>query len=234
MLSWTASQAICWCTALVTKKITAVRAAFLLSLALHAGFGWWALQTNPAKPEAAAAPRVTNQPILVQLLTLFQPKTQAAPLPDAKAQLQSAGNQRLRKSALLPRSESAADQPAPTPHPADAMTQLGKDQTLMPAAAAQISPALNLNLSRTVTSAEIQRRKSPLAAAADAAQTENLQTPEVRAFAKFAPVASGISSETITADGTRLIKFSGGACMRVVNPSSRSPDDIRKPVTETC
>jgi hypothetical protein len=105
---------------------------------------------------------------------------------------------------------------------------------MTPAAAALPPAVLNLDLSRAAKTAESQRRKSGLATAIDATQGENSQTPEKWAFAKLAPADSSIVSERIMADGSRLIKFSAGGCMRFVNPSSRSLDDVRKPVMETC
>lgn len=205
-----------------------------MSLALHAGFGWWVLQANLLKSQAAVAPPIADQRMLVQLFTLLPPNIQGAPPRTAQAQVQSPGSRQVRQSARLPRFESATGQPTSGQPPAGARPGLGKVGTLVPAAPVKASPALNLDLSRAAMSAELQRRKSPLAAAVDAVQSENSQTPEARAFAKLAPVPSGIASETIMADGSRFIKFSGGGCMRVVNPSSRLHDDTRKPVVETC
>ena len=94
--------------------------------------------------------------------------------------------------------------------------------------------ALNLDASQAIKSVELQCRQSGLSAAVDAMQSEHSRDPEARAFARLAPVHPSMVSETIMADGTRLIKFSKGGCMRVVNPSSRLHDDVRKSGMENC
>ena len=214
----------------------------MLSLAVHAGLGWWALQVDSPKPSIAAAPPRAEKRLQVQLLTLPPPDSQNALVPSAKVALKTAGKSQIRKPALTPQPEPASSEPALVPLQAGERANSGEVQTLTPtstptptpAAPAQALPSLNLDSSRTITSAESKRRKSPLASAVDAAQSENSQTPEARAFAKLAPAGSNIVSETIMADGSRLIKFSAGGCMRVVNPSSRNHDDIRKSTMENC
>ena len=223
----------CWCTGRVTDKIDTVRAAVLVSLLLHAGFGWWALKVDSLKPSIPAHP-IADQRMLVQLLTLPASNNPNAAVPDRPIPAHTPGKRRIQQFALTPNSELARGQPTPLQLSAGARVSLGEVQTLTPAAPAQALPILNLDTSRAVTAVEQQRRKSTLASAVDAAQSENSQTAEARAFVKLAPAGSNIVSETIMADGSRLIKFSAGGCMRVVNPSSRNHDDIRKSTMENC
>ena len=187
-------------------------------------------------PEAlpSAAQPMTDQRMQVQLLTLPPAIDQNALAPDAPVQVQSSGKRPSRKSALTTIFKPASGRPAQAQLPIYARERTDEVQTLTPSAPVQTPPVLNLDTSRAVTSAELQRRKSPLAAAVDASQSENSQALQARAFARLAPGGSSIVSETIMADGSRLIKFSAGGCMRVVNPSSRNHDDIRKSVMQSC
>ena len=93
---------------------------------------------------------------------------------------------------------------------------------------------LELSLGAVTQTIERQRRQLPLASAVDAQQMQTGAAKIPSAFSRLDPVSSNIVEETIMADGGRVIRFSGGGCMRMHNPLSRSNDDIRKPVMENC
>jgi hypothetical protein len=231
---WIVSRAICWCTGPVTEKIRAIRFAAFASLAAHVALGWWVLHSNPSARGTVDPPVTASERLVVQFILPLRDKTPAAgALSEPVVQPSVNGRQSRRAPKVLnlettPRVQGQGQQPA------SALQTFNEAQAMTPAAPSQGPALLNLDLSRAAKSAELQRRKTGLSGAVDAMQKEISQTPETRAFTKLAPVASGIVSETIMADGSRLIKFSAGGCMRVVNPSSRSPDDTRKSVMENC
>jgi hypothetical protein len=224
----------------VNQKTSAFKLAAVASLAVHLALGWWVLRSNPPRQGGGVQPLVSTPRLLVQLIALPPDKTPATgavsePNLQRSVNVRQAGQGRQAQSAPAVSSlEITPPLQAQGQEPASASQSVSEAPAMPPAAAAQPPAVLNLDLSRAAKTAESQRRKSGLATAIDAIQIENSQTPEKRAFAKLAPTPSSIVSETIMVDGSRLVKFSAGGCMRMVNPSSRSLDDVRKPVMETC
>ena len=211
----------------MTKNISTVKLAALLSVSVHLALSGWLLRSERAELPVAKPLGAPERRLSLQLLTQPVNKGLAPSQSTATETLQAAVRSAKRTGALTS-PELTAEPQAPVQH---GLTEV---QTPSSAATTPALPALNLDLSRAVKSTELQRRKSPLAGAIDAQQSENSRTPEQRAFAKLAPRGSSIVSETLMADGTRLIKFSAGGCMRLVNPSSRHFDDMRRPGVETC
>lgn len=225
---------ICWCAGSVTEKIRTIRYAAFASLVIHVAFGWWILRGGSSGKDGVIQQAAAPQRLLVKLI---------APMPDSTTEVGvlselvlppsvNGGAARrttsASKLAINPRLQPEEQQPA------GAAQSFSEAQVKTPASLSQTPKVLNLDLSPTVKSTDLQRRKAGLSAAVDAMQSENSQTTETRAFSRLAPAASSIVSETIMADGSRMIKFSAGVCMHVVNPSSRSPDDMRKPVIKNC
>ena len=165
----------------------------------------------PAQPSPAAPPRSVQK---------------AKPTGQATSDLSTA-------SALLTPSSLAAEPPPlatgqspdPSPDPSPNISQ--------PAQAGSRT-RLNLDLGSALQAVERQRSRSPSAAAVDAQQAQTARSVAARAFSALDAPSSSIVSEAILSNGTRLVKFSGGGCMRMPNPAARSLGDIAKPVMELC
>ena len=99
---------------------------------------------------------------------------------------------------------------------------------------AQTSQPLQLGLGRMALDADRKARLQPLASAVDASQAQSAPSKVARAFAPLAAPSSTIVEETMLADGGRMVRFSGGGCMKMQNPAARSYDDIRKPAMTSC
>ena len=97
-----------------------------------------------------------------------------------------------------------------------------------------VQPALDLNLRAAAQATQQQRRKSPLANAVDAQQTEASAAKIARASSAQWGAGSHTVEESVMADGGRVTRFGGGGCMRVPNPASRPYDESRKPMMEKC
>lgn len=231
---------ICWCTGQVTDKIRTLKIAAFASLAVHLVFGWWALRSSPDAQWRVDQPVPSSQRLLVQLIapSITLPPDKAPAFEDLSALLtDSSVNMRQTRRASSVLSPRTRPQRQGQDSAGASQSTGGEQVTTQPATVqtpAQAPASLNLDIGQAAKAAGQQRRKSGLSAAVDAIQSGNSHVPETRAFARLAPVDSGIVSETIMVDGTRRIKFSAGGCMRVVNPSSRQHDDIRKSVMENC
>ena len=106
--------------------------------------------------------------------------------------------------------------------------------TAQAARTAQTSQPLQLGLGRKALDADRKARLQPLASAVDASQAQSAPSKVARAFAPLAAPSSTIVEETMLADGGRMVRFSGGGCMKMQNPAARSYDDIRKPAMTSC
>ena len=106
--------------------------------------------------------------------------------------------------------------------------------TAQAARTAQTSQPLQLGLGRKALDADRKARQAPLASAVDASQAQSAPSKVARAFAPLEAPSSNIIEETMLTDGGRMVRFSGGGCMRMPNPASRSYDDIRKPTMTNC
>ena len=231
---------ICWCTGPVIKGIGAVRWALVLSVGFHAALAWFWLG-GAARPAALrtllTAPLVDQQRLQIVMLPAQAPP--AAPLPaqpspaapprpraDQKAKPTRQATSDLSTAPALPKPSSLAAEPP--------LLATGQSAEVSKPAEAGSSTGLNLDLGSALQAVERQRSKSPLAAAVDAQQAQNARSVTARAFSALDAPPSSIVSEAILSDGTRLVKFSGGGCMRMPNPEARSFDDIRKPLMERC
>ncbi len=237
---------ICWCTGRVTEIFRTFRIAAFASLAVHLALGWWALCSSPNGQARVDQAVVSAQRMVVQLTDPLplQSKTPALKTLSALETEPSANVRPARRANTVLKPEANPGQQGQRQGQGQGQGSVDASQSIsgaqvvtQPATVqtpAQAPAALNLDTSRAAKSVELQRRKSGLSAAVDAMQSENAHVPETLAFARLAPAGSSIVSETIMADGTRLIKFSAGGCMRVVNPSARHHDDIRKSAMENC
>ena len=228
----------------------------MLSVGFHAALAWFWLG-GAARPAALrtllTAPLADQQRLqIVMLPAQTPPKTlqavppmtpritqPAAPLPaqpspaapprpraDQKAKPTRQATSDLSTAPALPKPSSLAAEPP--------LLATGQSAEVSKPAEAGSSTGLNLDLGSALQAVERQRSKSPLAAAVDAQQAQNARSVTARAFSALDAPSSSIVSETILSDGTRLVKFSGGGCMRMPNPAARSFDDIRKPLMERC
>ena len=219
--------------------MSVVRSAVLLSLGLHVAAGWWLLKSAEHVRMSQAQPSIDQRRLQVTLLTIVtQPgllPPNLAPAPRFEQQLnsqppkaQAAQTSRLaaQRESGFPISAAAALDSNTPPKPTSPAAVEASSHT--------VQPRLELSLGAAAQATERQRRQSPLASAVDAQQMQTGAAKIASAFSRLDPVSSNIVEETITADGGRVIRFSGGGCMRMPNPSARSNDDIRKPVMENC
>ena len=224
----------CWCTGPVTKQLSVVQLAVLLSLGLHGVAAWWLLQRNTPVQRITVQPATGERRLQVTLLPVAKqpdppapiaanaPATAATPLPQREGRAEpSTARVTVTGGETLERELAAVSNAAPSLVPPAA----GGNQALQ--------PRLELNLGAAAKAAERQRSQSPLASAVDAQQMQTGAAKSARAFSKLEAMSS-IAEETVTADGGRLIRFSGGGCMRMPKPSSRNHDDVRKPMMENC
>ncbi len=252
---------ICWCTGPVTRGIETVRWALVLSLGFHAAlvWFWWGGTARPAALRTALPAPLENQqrlqivllptqtapppPAMPPSTSLATPPTKqlsAQPLPAALPRsvqkdkpTGQATSDLSTTSALLAPSSLAAEPPPlatgqspdPSPDPSPNISQ--------PAHAGSRT-RLNLDLGSALQAVERQRSRSPSTAAVDAQQAQTARSVTSRAFSALDAPSSSIVSDAILSNGTRLVKFSGGGCMRLPNPAARSLGDIAKPVMELC
>ena len=219
----------------MTKQRSVVRLAVLLSLGLHGVAGWWLLQADPPVQRVTVQPATGERRLQVTLLPVAKqpdppapiaanaPATAATPLPKREGRAESS-----TARVTVTGGETAERELAGVSNAAS---------SLVPPAAGgnkALQPRLELNLGAAAKAAERQRSQSPLASAVDAQQMQTGAAKLARAFSKLEAATSNIIEETITADGGRVIRFSGGGCMRMPNPSSRNHDDVRRPGVDTC
>ena len=265
MLTWIASQVICWCTGPVNspvfspviKGIETVRWALVLSMGFHAAlvWFWWGGTTRPAALRTALPAPLENQQRMqiVMLPTQTAPLTpalppstpptkqlSAQPLPaapprsvqKAKPTRQATSDLSTASALLTPSSLAAEPPPLATGQRPDPSSDPSPD--ISQPAQTGSGTRLNLDLGSALQAVERQRSRSPLAAAVDAQQTQTTRSVAARAFSVLDAPSSNIVSDAILSNGTRLVKFSGGGCMRLPNPAARSLGDIAKPVMELC
>ena len=232
----------------------------MLSVGFHAAlvWFWWGGTARPAALHTVLpAPLVGQQRLQIVLLpTQTPPQTpalppstlrttpptkqlSAPPLPAApprsvqKAKPTRQATSDLSAASALPTPSSSATEP---PSLATGQSPDPSPDASQPAQAGS-STRLNLDLRSALQAVERQRRKSPLAAAVDAQNaqhSQNARSVTARAFSALDSTSSSVVSETILSNGTRLVRFSGGGCMRMPNPAARSLDDVAKPVMERC
>jgi hypothetical protein len=208
----------------------------LLSLGLHGAVGWWVLQTDQLA-------KLTNPRFAVSELRLqatLLPAAARPDLPTPKPPSTQPPERQIKTERSAVRATAmglqTAERPADRTQAGALGSSVAPDLTASAVAESRLAvpPKLELNLKAAARAVEQLRSKSPLASAIDAQQMQTGAAKMARAFAKLGSAASNIVEETVMADGGRIIRFSGGGCMRVPNPSSRSFDDVRKPAMETC
>ena len=219
----------------MTKQLSVVRSAVLLSLGLHGVAAWWLLHADPPVQRITVQPVAEERRLQVTLLPVAKPPDPPAPI---------AANAPATAATPLPKREGKAESSTAsitvtggeTGERESAAVSNAAPILVPPAAGGNqaLQPRLDLNLGAAAKAAERQRSQSPLASAVDAQQMQTGAAKTARAFSKLEAVRSSIVEETITADGGRVIRFSGGGCMRMPNPSARSHDDVRKPMMEIC
>ena len=218
----------------MTKQRSVVRLAVLLSLGLHGVAAWWLLHADPPVQRITVQPVAEERRLQVTLLPVAKPPDPPAPI---------AANAPATAATPLPKREGKAESSTAsitvtggeTGERESAAVSNAAPILVPPAAGGNqaLQPRLELSLGAAAKVAERQRSQSPLARAVDAQQMQTGAAKTARAFSKL-EATSNIVEETITADGGRLIRFSGGGCMRMPNPSSRNHDDVRKPMMENC
>ena len=230
----------CWCIDPVTRRLSVVRLAVLLSIGLHAAVGWWLLGSAGHVRISAPQPEVAERRFQVTLVPSI-PLMSLAKQPDLPAPLFTARVERKPKTepskAQSARTSRLAAQRQAVVTATAVLDSNTPPNPTSPAAAdtgLAIQPKLELGLGGAAQAIERQRRQSPLASAVDAQQLQTSAAKISRAFSGLEPVSSNIVEETMMAGGGRVIRFSGGGCMRMSNPSSRSHDDVRKPTMENC
>ena len=189
--------------------------------------------------DAQRARTATEKPFIVQLLPvpnrmelispppppaekITQKRDRVGPSGARLGQATQAATSANAGLAVGPSATPQAESKAPTADIAEA------------AQAAQTSQPLQLGLGRMALDADRKARLQPLASAVDASQAQSAPSKVARAFAPSAAPSSTIVEETMLADGGRMVRFSGGGCMKMQNPAARSYDDIRKPAMTSC
>ncbi|MBC7719353.1 MAG: hypothetical protein H7Z77_06120 [Chitinophagaceae bacterium] len=228
----------------MNRRFSTIKWAVVVSLALHAAVGWWALhgdrQNRRILPPAAGEQRLQVVLIPVERSPSLSPAVAPTAAPTA-ASARPRSEQPIKRDTLLKQNQASNSQtpwidartPEATPKTASETTpETASASAAVPVPAPKLD--LNLNLSRAAQAADRLRRQSPLAAAVDSQQVQAAPSSVARAFSGLNPVASGIESETTLAGGARLVRFSGGGCMRIPNPSAKEHDDTHKPVVQSC
>ena len=219
----------------MTKRLGIVQLAVLLSLGLHGVAAWWLLQADSPAQRITVQPAAGERRLQVTLLTfanqpyLPAPITAKAPVIGATPLSKRERSAESSKARMTVTGGETAER--------EAATVSNARPSLVPPAAGgnqPLQPQLELNLGAASKAAERQRSQSPLASAVDAQQMQTGATKLARAFSKLEVATSNIVEETITSGGGRMIRFSGGGCMRMPNPSSRNHDDVRRSAMETC
>lgn len=217
----------------MTKQLSVVRSAVLLSLGLHGVAAWWLLHADPPVQRITVPPVAVERRLQVTLLPVAKPADVPAALAKAPVIPANPLSKRAgRAESSTARSTLTAGKTAERELAAVSIVAPGP---AAPAAGGNqaLQLQLELNLGAASKAAERQRSQSPLASAVDAQQMQTGVAKLARAFSKL-EATSSIAEETITSDGGRLIRFTGGGCMRMPNPSSRNHDDVRKPMMEIC
>ena len=222
----------CWCTGRVTRRIHSVRLALLLSIALHAVLCWWVLRSSKGGTELPQRSPPAERRLLIKLL----PPANALTVPPFSSSLptspESPRQTRRKELFAAPQPNNASQTstlaltPAPPvidPFPVESGS----------GAIPQAHP-LRLELGRAALSADRDRRQSPLANEVDAKAQQAANSNQSRAFSALNTTPSGIVGEATTADSGRLVRFSGGGCMKLPNPAARQHDDVRKPTVGNC
>ena len=233
---------ICWCTGPVTRRFGTVRWALIASVGCHAALAWYLLG-SAARPAPLGKLPATPWVSPPRLQIVMLPTPPAPPAPAQPAPLAPAvprGAEQNAKPTGRARSDATTSPALPAlRQPSSWGAESPSTSAHQSAAAVTPAPSgsgakLNLDLQAALQAAERLRSKSPLAAAVDAQHAQNARSTTARAFSVLDTPSSSIVSETVMSDGTRLVKFSGGGCMRMPNPAARSFDDVRKPSMESC
>ena len=198
----------------MTERVSVIRSAVLLSLALHGALGFWVMRGMEPERGTKQRPAETGQRLQVFLLTAKAPSDlpQATPRVDQATRRSTPLAERANKN----NHQMSAYELAPPSTPgASVELSPATIQTAVAGNSPELQPKLDLAVGQAVQAAERQRRQSPLAGAIDAQQAQIAQSSVTRAFSRLNAATSSIVAETILADGGRVIRFSGGSCMRL-------------------
>ena len=94
--------------------------------------------------------------------------------------------------------------------------------------------SLNLSLREALNNAPVQRAPDNLGRLLDARRPRAGPSTVERAFASLSAEDGALLSDTVMPDGSRLVKFSGGTCMRLPNPAAGGFDRSVKPLPYPC
>jgi len=210
------------------KSRDAVKLAVLLSLTVHVALGWWVLRGEGFALDRTKFLAGAQQQLNVQWLSPLAANPAQSPTPRAleapkiksMAQPAASGSQ-MRSKAMTIEAPRATERSLPIEaEPATTAAPYGQP--------------LQLGLSDAALNADQARRQTPLTDAIQAQQVQSAKSKQARAFSPLDAAPSGIASEIALAGGARLIRFSGGGCIRLPNPADRVNGDTHKPVMGNC
>ena len=192
--------------------------------------------------DAQRARTATEKPFIVQLLPVPNRMELISPPPPPAEKITQKRDRVGPSGARLGQATQAATSanaglavgPSATPQAESKAPTADIAEAAQTAQTAQTSQPLQLGLGRKALDADRKARQAPLASAVDASQVQAAPSKIARAFAPLAAPSSTIVEETMLADGGRMVRFSGGGCMKMQNPAARSYDDIRKPAMTSC
>ena len=183
-------------------------------------WGLSVLWGKSARPRWVLAKRTSMTVVLLQPLAL----TSRAPVPPL-----------ANKAAAHPVS-AHANSPKPKPSAVGVPAAQGLVSTTpdvtSPAPVSQSS--LNLSLREALNNAPVQRAPDNLGRLLDARRPRAGPSTVERAFASLSAEDGALLSDTVMPDGSRLVKFSGGTCMRLPNPAAGGFDRSVKPLPYPC
>ena len=222
----------CWCIGPVISRTRSVRLAFLLSIAFHAALVGWALRSAGSNAELPQRPPLADRQLSVKLLPSAKASAAPAYSTSLLTSLKSPPKDRRRPLPATPQTnkESRASALVATPAP-----EVTNQSTSAPQPdSAQPPQPLKLEMGRAALSADRDRRQSFVANEVGAKAQQAAESNQPRAFSALNATPSSSTVEARTADGGRLVRFSGGGCMKLPNPAARHYDDVRKPAVGNC
>ncbi len=220
----------------MTKRLGVFWLALLLSLCLHIFFGWWLHQSARfGKPSTSRA--VISVRFLQARLTPAENQLDLQ-APSTSPREGHASSVRSGQSLAASRPQTSARRDATSPTAVSESTSVSASDTpvssVLGGKQQNLPPRLDLNLADAAAATEKQRRQSLLAGVIDAQQMQATASKSVGAVSRLSVVTPNIAEERFTATGGRVIRFSGGDCMRLPNPAARPLGDTRQAGMENC
>ena len=173
-----------------------------------------------ARPRWALAERTSITVVLLPPLEVM------TPVP-AQAVANKAITRQTSAPANAPKPIRAAEN-LPT---ADGLVEMRADMT---SPAPVSNPPLNLNFREVPKNERVQRAPDDLGRLLDARRPRAGPSAVERAFAALSADDAAVLSDTVMPDGSRLVRFSGGTCMRFPNPAAGGFDRSVNPLPYPC